>query len=74
MSTFLMLIVCIMALLYEINSVNSLVQVYPSLLQASDQVLVVAASSILCVLSWRPSLDVQRYNPEGSCVSPPTKW
>lgn len=37
MSTFLMLIVCIMALLYEINSVNSLVQAYLALLKASGK-------------------------------------
>lgn len=50
-----------MASLYEINSVNSLVQAYLALLEASDQLLIVAATSTLYVSSGRICLDGQSY-------------
>lgn len=49
------------------NSVKSLVQVHPALLEACDQFLVVAAAGTLCVSSGRPSLDRQSHNPEEAC-------
>lgn len=59
-----------MALLYEINSVNSLVQACLALLEASDQFLMVAAaSSTLYVSSGRTSLDGQLHPGEGLCLS-----
>lgn len=49
------------------NSVKSLVQVHPALLEACDQFLVVAAAGTLYVSSGRPSLDRQSHNPEEAC-------
>lgn len=61
-----------MALLYEISSVNSLVQVWLALLEACDQFLIVAATSTLYVSSGRASLDGQSYVLARTCLSPPT--
>lgn len=61
-----------MALLYEINSVNSLARACLALLEASDQFLIVAATSTLYVLSGRTSVDGQGYVLARACVSPPT--
>lgn len=58
-----------MALLYEISSVNSLVQAYLALLEASDQLLIVAATSTLYVSPGRTSLDEQSYILVRACVS-----
>lgn len=57
-----------MALLCEINSVNSLVQAYLALLEASDQFLIVAAPQH--PLIWENILRWAELHPgEGLCLS-----
>jgi len=59
-------------LLYDINSVKSLVQAYLALLEASDQLLIVAATSTLCVSRLGEHPWMGKVTSQRGLVSPPT--